>query len=231
MLAPRPIRSALVIAPHADDEAIGAGGLIARLTAAGVPVTVLFAVVDGFHHHGLEQPSTLEQRQQEIAAAAAILSFEYEVAYLGRDLIEKLDTVPQRELVDLFEAKLDQVRPDLLLLPHGVDYDQDHRACFQAAFAAARPIPETLGKFFPRRVLTYESPKLGWSEQPFQPSMYWEISDQLETKCRAIAAYQTQLRSAPHIRSLDSIRDLARMRGREAGVVSAEAFSLLRWVD
>jgi len=230
MLAASPIRSALVIAPHADDEVIGAGGLIARLTGGGVPVTVLYVVVDGFHHYGLDRLATLDQRQQEIAAVAGILSFEYEVAYQGQDLIEKLDTLPQRDLVDLFEAKLNQHRPDLLLLPHGIDYDQDHGACYRAAFAAARPIPEALGKFFPRHVLGYESPKLGWSERPFHPAMYWDVSREIETKCQALAAYRTQLRPAPHLRSLDSIRDLARSRGREAGVEFAEAFSVLRWV-
>ena len=33
-----PFDSALVVAPHADDEALGAGGLIARLTRAGSAV-------------------------------------------------------------------------------------------------------------------------------------------------------------------------------------------------
>ena len=35
-------RSALVVAPHCDDEVIGCGGLIAQLTSAGAQVTVLY---------------------------------------------------------------------------------------------------------------------------------------------------------------------------------------------
>lgn len=41
-----PMVPTVVLAPHPDDETLGAGGLIARLRAHGVPVTVL-AITDG----------------------------------------------------------------------------------------------------------------------------------------------------------------------------------------
>ena len=41
-----PLVPTIVLAPHPDDETLGAGGLIARLRAHGVPVTVL-AITDG----------------------------------------------------------------------------------------------------------------------------------------------------------------------------------------
>ena len=56
------------------------------------------------------------------------------------DLIEQLDTLPRRELVDRFETVLNEHKPELLLLPALPDYDQDHQAVFHAAHAAARPI-------------------------------------------------------------------------------------------
>ncbi|MGH6636295.1 MAG: hypothetical protein ACRED0_09255 [Gammaproteobacteria bacterium] len=45
-------------------------------------------------------------------------------------------------MVDIFEHEYNAFRPDLVLLPHGVDFDQDHVACFRAAFAAAIPAPD-----------------------------------------------------------------------------------------
>jgi LmbE family N-acetylglucosaminyl deacetylase len=41
-----PFVPTLVLAPHPDDETLGAGGLIARLCRAGVPVTIV-AITDG----------------------------------------------------------------------------------------------------------------------------------------------------------------------------------------
>jgi hypothetical protein len=43
-----PLVPTLVLAPHPDDETLGAGGLIARLRRAGVPVTIV-AITDGEH--------------------------------------------------------------------------------------------------------------------------------------------------------------------------------------
>lgn len=230
MLGSNPIRRVLVISPHADDEAVGPGGLIARASSAGVSVRVVFMAVDGFHHYGLRAETTLQQRKAEISEVAAMLGYHYRIVYEGKDLIERLDTLPQRDLVDLYETEYNEFKPDLLLLPHGVDFDQDHAACFRAAFAAARPIPEKLGKYLPRKVVTYEMPKLTWTEQPFQPTVYWDITEWMDTKLDAVAAYATQLREPPHIRSPESIRALARLRGSEIGVDFAEGFHALRWV-
>jgi LmbE family N-acetylglucosaminyl deacetylase len=220
----------LVIAPHADDEALGAGGLIAQLRRRGCRVHVIFACVDGMQHYGTHHRTTVAERELEIAQASQILDYQHSTLYRGRDLIERLDTVPQRDLVDAFEAALNEHRPDLLLLPHGVDFDQDHIACFRAGFAAARPIPPSLGKHFPARVASYEMPKLTWSAEAFQPTLYIDISGELQSKLDAIEAYTSQLRVPPHVRSLANITALARLRGSEVGVQYAEGFRIHRWM-
>lgn len=229
MLETSGIRSALIIAPHGDDEVLGAGGLIAKLTQAGAAVRVLFLAIDSSPHYGLSEPTTLEERLQEVRAVSEMMGYEYRVAYSGVGMLERLDTLPQRELVDLLEHELDHVRPDLLLLPEGCDYDQDHRACFQAGLAATRPMPESTNKHLAKRVITYEMPKLVWASA-FQPQLYWEIGDSINLKLDAVRAYRTQLREAPHIRSVENIRNLAQLRGSEIGVSYAEAFRVLRWL-
>lgn len=191
---------------------------------------MLFIAVDGFHHYGRDRDTTLEERLAETETVSRILGFEYHVAFGGQNLIEKLDTLPQRDLVDLFEKEYNSFRPDLLLLPHGVDYDQDHQAVFRASFAAARPIPESLGKFLPKRVATYEFPKLAWTEHPFRPSLFFDIAEELDAKEEAIRAYQTVLRQPPDVRSPENIRSLAFLRGSEIGVEYAEAYQVLRWI-
>lgn len=225
----RPHKAALVVAPHPDDEVLGAAGIMARLRRDGARVHVIFVCVDGMKHYGLAEPTTVAVRVREIAAVAQLMGFEYTVLYQGRDLIERLDTVPQRDLVEAFEQNIDSLQPDLLVLPDGTDFDQDHIACFRAGFAAARPIPSACGKHLVPCVITYEMPKLTWSERAFQPTLYVDISSDLDLKLRAIALYESQLRDTPHLRSLDNIRALARLRGSESGVDYAEGFRILRW--
>lgn len=223
------MNSVLIISPHADDEVIGAGGLISGLVDQGARVHALYVVVDGFRHYGLPSQVSLSDRLEEVDCVARILRCNYSIAYQGKGLIEKLDTLPQRELVDLFESAINRHQPDLVLLPHGNDYDQDHRAVYNAAFAAARPIPQRDGKFFPLRIATYESPKLGWMNETFSPNLYADITPYLKRKLDALRAYTSQSRKPPHVRSPENITALATLRGSEFGVQYAEAFCALRW--
>jgi N-acetylglucosamine malate deacetylase 1 len=230
-LRPEDIGSALIIAPHADDEAMGCAGLMARLAAAGADIHVLYLAVDGFHHYGIERETTLEERVAEIEHVLALFGEHctYEIVYGDQDLIEKLDTLPRRELVDRFETVLNERRPELLLLPALPDYDQDHQAVFGAAHAAARPIAAQFGKWLTPQILAYEMTKLQWASEPLPRfAAFIDITGVLETKLEAVRRYATMLRPSPHIRSLESVRALATIRGAEIGVEAAEAFAVLR---
>jgi len=160
--------SALILAPHADDEAMGCSGLMARLAQAGARIHVLYLAVDGFHHYGLEGDTTFAARAAEIERVIELFgpSCTYEIAYGDQDLIEKLDSLPQRDLVDRFESAINRVEPELLLIPAAPDYDQDHRAVFAAAVAAARPIARQFGKWLVPEVMGYEMAKLQWASEP-----------------------------------------------------------------
>jgi LmbE family N-acetylglucosaminyl deacetylase len=231
MLLSENLERVLVVSPHADDEVLGCGGLLAKLSARCCRVHVLYLAVDGFHHYGLDRRTSYKERVAEIEAVTELLGCSYEIAYGNQDLIEKLDTLPKRELVDLFETKINEQRPDLLLLPYGVDYDQDHVATFQTAFAAARPIAEVFGKWLVPHVFTYEMTKINWAAEPLPRSVaYCDISAYLDVKLEAVKRYATQLRPSPHIRSLESVSALASIRGKEIGVGYAEAFGVLRTV-
>ncbi|PRY36954.1 PIG-L deacetylase family protein [Umezawaea tangerina] len=219
----------LVISPHADDEVLGCGGMLARLSAEGSRVHVLYLSVDGMSHYGLANPVTYEARVAEIDRVAKLLGFEYTIAYGDRQLNERLDTLPRRELVDLFQDHLDRLRPDLLLLPSGDDYDQDHVATFTAAFAAARPIGRSFGKWLVPHVMSYEMSKLQWANKPLALcTAFLDISDHLDAKLAALREYASQHRPVPHIRSEESVSALAVLRGAEIGVRYAEAFEVHR---
>jgi LmbE family N-acetylglucosaminyl deacetylase len=221
----------LVIAPHADDEVLGCGGLMARLADQGAAQRVLFMAVDGFHHYGLDGGTTYQQRHDEIVDVAKILEFEWDVVYRDQDLIEKLDTVPKRDIVDRFESEINEFEPDLVLIPSGADYDQDHVVTFDTALAALRPIAPVFGKWLVPNVLVYESPKIMWWRESIpRPEAFVDITDTLERKQRALAGYATQARPSPHIRSADSVEALACLRGKEIGVEFAEGFKVLRAV-
>jgi LmbE family N-acetylglucosaminyl deacetylase len=210
---------------------MGCSGLMAKLAADGCRIHVVYLAVDGFHHYGVDGETTYEQRIAEIEDVLALFGEQttYEIAYGDQDLIEKLDTLPRRELVDRFEKVMIERQPELLLLPALPDYDQDHQAVFHAAHAAARPIAQQFGSWLVPNVLAYEMTKIQWAAEPLPRfGAFTDITEHIETKLESVRRYKTMLRPTPHIRSLESVKALATIRGAEIGVRYAEAFGVLR---
>jgi N-acetylglucosamine malate deacetylase 1 len=235
LLGPMPIfeltaRRALVLAPHADDEVLGAGGLLARLSALGWETHVLYATISGYPSVALGEVSHTEARVAEVEAALEVLGVTgYEALFVGDDKHLRLDSVPQAELIGAVEAALGRVEPYLVVVPCFGHYHQDHRAVAQACIAALRPAPGARLPFVPA-VLAYGHGASGWGGVPyeFRPTVFADISDVIELKMAAMACYASQLCTPPHLRSLEKIRRWSASWGNYAGVAHAEPFECLR---
>jgi len=83
---PPPPRRVVMVAPHPDDEVLGAGGLLQGLQALGVPVSIV-AVTDGEASHRRSRRITpaqlLERRERERRAALEALGLTADVTRLG----------------------------------------------------------------------------------------------------------------------------------------------------
>jgi LmbE family N-acetylglucosaminyl deacetylase len=224
----------LVIAPHADDETIGCGGLIARTKAAGGKAYVqVLTVGDLDHYDGKDDRVAGNTREEELAAAMEVLRVDdWEILIKDSDLHLRLDHIPRRDLINLFEREarlaIDNVRPTMIAIP-APSYNQDHEAVFKAAMTACRPHLAEL-KPFQRVVLVADSPQLAWNRDSFKPNFYVDITGFLDLKLQAFAKHESQQRPSPHMGGIDAIRLLAEMRGREISVGAAEAYECLRFV-
>jgi LmbE family N-acetylglucosaminyl deacetylase len=220
------IKRAAVIAPHADDEVLGCGGTIARLSAQGSKVDVV-TVTKG-------QPPNFSTELAETVAAE------------GRRAHHRLG-VNQSHFLDLPAAALDQVphsavnaavgkilndiAPDTLFVPFIGDIHLDHQVVFNAALVWARPRSEAA----PCRVWAYEtlSETNWWAPgitPPFVPNCFIDISSYLDAKVAAFECFRSQVKQFPDERSPEAIRALARTRGASVFREAAEAFMLVRQV-
>ena len=224
----------LVIAPHADDEVIGCGGLMARTKAAGGQVFVqVLTVGDLDHYDGKSHMVAGNTRESELKAAMELLNVDdWEILIKDSDLHLRLDHIPRRDLINLFERDsrlaLDSIQPTVIAIP-APSYNQDHEAVYKAAITACRPHLSTL-KAFQRMVLVADSPQLAWNDRAFKPNLYVDISDYLDLKLAAFAKHESQQRPSPHMGGIDALRLLAEMRGREISVRAAEAYECMRFV-
>jgi LmbE family N-acetylglucosaminyl deacetylase len=131
-------RSALVFAPHADDETLGCGGTIARKRRLGASVKIVIASDGSRSHAGLISAAELRAlRAREVVAAAR------ELGIARRDVIGL--GLPDGELeahrdaaTERIAALLARERPDEVFVPYHLDPPADHQATARMVLAALR---------------------------------------------------------------------------------------------
>ena len=221
------VRTAMVIAPHPDDEVLGVGGTIARLSAQGSQVHVVILTRGTSPRFTQELIDTVGR---ESAEAHRILGVA-QTHFCGFPAAE-LDQVPHADLNRRLGTLVQEVSPDTLFVPFIGDIHLDHQIAFTSAMVAARPLNANA----PRRILAYETlSETNWFAPgitpTFAPTVYHDISATLQTKLEAFAAYGSQVKAFPHERSAEGIRALAQLRGATVCREAAEAFMLVRQVD
>lgn len=221
-------KKVLIVSPHPDDEIIGCGGLIQRCKAEGAQVFVFYIVVGTSRQ--LVTGSTNEvTRMREAEDVAKFCDFKYKWLFVG-DKFVRLDGVNQKDMIDPIEDTIEEFKPDIVCIPRGDSYDQDHRAVFTACMTALRPVPRHV-RHMPAAVLEFEEPYT-WSvgEDGFKPNFFVELTEEmLAGKLEAMRLHRTQNREDPFPRSGTNLRRWAELRGKEIGANAAEAFKCHRF--
>ncbi len=203
-LEPRTPQKTLAIGAHPDDIEVGAGGLVARLSAAGSQIMNVTVSV----------PTLFDERLQELEDAAKILGVECLV--LNRERPLRTEDIPMYELVAQLDRIVGAFKPDLVLTHTNRDLHWDHGLVHSATIAALRRWPCDFLAYTSSYEMNAQVRTLG--------RCFADITDCLETKIRAISAHKSQI----HKIDVQSSRDLAKAMGRVAGVECAEAFDVLR---
>ena len=224
-------KTVLVIAAHADDEALGCGGTIARHTADGDAVHLVL-MADGVTSRlaaDAEDVSTaLVSRDSAADQAHAILGIR-SVQRLGFP-DNRMDSLPLIEIIQRLETIICELEPNIIYTHHHGDLNIDHRITHHAVLTACRPVPgNSVCEIYSFEVMSsteWATPEAA----PFMPNHYVDISKHLNAKFDALRAYQLEMRDAPHSRSIQNLTSLACYRGHTVGVPAAEAFMVLRVV-
>lgn len=129
--------SALVIAPHPDDESLGCGGTIAQLRALRYPVHVLF-VSDGTlsHPNSIAYPAERlrDLRESEAREALSHLGVEPDACTFMRCRDRHVPTLGTPGFTDkatVVASLIDHVKPATIFVPWRRDPHPDHRASWQ----------------------------------------------------------------------------------------------------
>lgn len=190
----------VVVAPHPDDEILGAGGILAVLTAAGSGI-VLVAVTDGEASHPGREHELRSRRPRESATAAQRLGTEPIVSHRLGHADGGIDE--DRLVVELGGL----VGPgDLLLAPWWRDGHPDHDLVGRAALAVCQRRSTEMLAYL---VWTWQ-----WASPlnvPWGQACRVELSSQIAARKRAAAhCFRTQIAGSEPILPPHVLRRLTR---------------------
>ncbi len=221
----------LVIAPHADDETLGCGGAIAKLSEQGNLVYVVIMTNASIGAPELYSQSGIDQVRKEALQAHKILGVTQ--TFFCDLPAPCLDQYPQYKISATLSEIISDLKPETIFVPHRGDLHLDHGAVFNAALVAVRPQNGNTVK----TILAYETlSETEWGhpfpDSVFVPNYFITVSEEnLQKKIAAMSAFDSQLKEFPHPRSAQAIESLARFRGATVGAKAAEAYALIRLID
>ncbi len=217
--------SYLVVVAHPDDEVLGAGATIYRLTQAGMEVHVCImcgqAAARAFRPEDNELRNDMNQCLDMLGVSSVIVGDFPNI---------KMNTSAHLDLVQFIEQAMVKTRASVVITHHPSDLNNDHVQTSIACQAAVR-LFQRRPEFPPLKELLYmEVPSstewaLNTAAADFRPNTYVEVGKAgVDIKLKALACYRGVMRPYPHPRSEEAITGLAAYRGSISGCDYAEAF-------
>lgn len=223
----------LAVVAHPDDELLGCGATLRRLADEGHQVysCVLSANAEARH----ERPN-LDRLHEVAAESSRMVGIKDSVSYTFPNI--QFNTVPHLEMVRAIEDAIIRFKPSWIFTHYPGDLNIDHRVTHETTMAAAS-LPQRMSRDLdPRlveRIYLFEIPtSTDWAwpvAGGFTPNAFVAVERTLEAKIDALRKFEGALKPAPHSRSEETIRALAKVRGAQVNVEAAEAFQLVRHVE
>lgn len=198
----------VVLAPHADDEVFGCGGLLAQLAHHQVAIKVVIVSLP-------DDAVLAATRQAESTAAAELLGYPTpEFWGMADGSLQHHPAALQAQLKQLVQ----EWAPDTVLVPSPWEMHRDHRAVCEAALAVCQGADNGSDE-------ADHLHSLGFYEigQPLTPNQLVDITPVVEQKARAMACFDSQHELqdySRHISALNAYRTYSLPRE----VTAAEAF-------
>lgn len=223
------MKNVLVIAAHPDDELLGVGGTVRRLSDEGACVRAVI-LAEGLTSRGNKRTDTGQTELEELRTDARMAARE--VGYAGIDFCcfpdNRMDEVDLLDIIKTVSKFVEKYHPDTIFTHHHGDLNIDHQRTCEAVLTACRPV----GEYCVKRIYAFETPSsTEWNfryQEPFCPNVFIDVTDTLESKIKGMACYKTESTKYPHPRSPEALKALGKYRGLEVGMKRAEGFELLR---
>lgn len=220
----------LVVAAHPDDEILGCGATVAKLSSEGHSVHSLIlgeGIAARFKSRSDASEKAFTALEKSANRAARALGVKKVTLTSFPD--NRFDSVALLDIVKTVEYHVQQFKPSVVYTHHASDLNVDHRITHQAVVTATRPLEGQSVK----ALYAFETASATeWSFRRdglvFRPNVFVDVSKSFSKKIKALNAYRSEMRPFPHPRSAKALEAAARKWGSVSHVPLAEAFELIR---
>lgn len=224
-------KTILVVAAHPDDEILGCGGTINKLS---IDNTIHILILGEGITSREEKPKRVEvQTEIENLHNCAIKVSKIIGAESIRILSfpdNRFDSVCLLDVIKSIENAKKQLKPDVIFTHHPEDLNIDHRITFKAVLTACRPsLIETVKEIYSFEVPSSTEWQYQTSNNTFKPNLFITLDEMhINAKIESMETYISERRNYPHPRSPEAIRVLAKYRGINVSTEFAESFEIIR---
>ena len=216
----------VVFSPHSDDETLGAGGYLLKHRDMGDEIYWV-NVTNAKTEYGYSEEET--SRWNEIIGKVN-KRFDFVRMYdLGLEPAA-LDRICKSVLIKKIKDCIEEIKPNIVLIPYFEDTHSDHRIVFESVMACCKsfrsPVVE---KILCMEIISETDYAI--STKGFIPNYFVDITDYLEKKLDIMRIYDSEISSPRFPRSIEAIQGLAITRGAASFCRYAEAFLLIKQVE
>ena len=222
-------KKVLILSPHADDEILGCGGFISKYSKKNYFINVLILTNANKGAPEIYSSKKIKDIRNEARISNNFIGtkklFFEELPALN------LSNYPIYRIANIINKYIEEINPEIVLIPSINDINEDHKIIFKAAKVAMRPNKKNNIK----KILSYEVlSETEWNEdeKPFNPNYFVSLDkSDINKKVKAFLKYKSQAKKFPHPRSKEAIFNLSKVRGSKVFMRHAEAFKVERILD
>ncbi|SHG34429.1 N-acetylglucosaminyl deacetylase, LmbE family [Fodinibius roseus] len=226
----------LVVVAHPDDELLGQGATIHKLSNEYGCTCRAVILGEGLTSRSDERDpqkwkQELEEHRACIHKAVDIIGYDSVGIYDFPD--NRFDSFDLLDIIKVVEKEKEEFQPEIIFTHHGGDLNIDHQRTFESVMTATRPLKDESVK----TIVTFETPsstewQASTDPRQFKPNLFIGVTEQnMLAKCNGMEAYKFEKRPWPHPRSTHALKILAQNYGVSVGKKYSEAFRLIRQVE
>lgn len=191
------MENVLIVAPHADDEVIGCGGLIQELVSRNINVYVLCITVED--DRSVAKPVYVNGKNLRILESQQVQRFlgYKQIVHLGipeRSFEQNISL--RKKIRETLKQWMAFIGTNTIFIPNHFDMNPDHRTVYDICLEAVNQKNDL------KEIYLYEV----WG--PTQTTHYYPLSkDQYLHKLQAMQLYKTQMETVDYCKIIDEINN------------------------